>query len=141
MKQEPLSGFWSKDIPRRSLRPDERPPRSRLARRIRATAIWLAIIGVPFVVGLAVGRTSATGDDLTSLVLAILIVATPYAVVGIAFGERVSLSWREVLFSRVNWIWRLAYLPYRDWPPLPAEVGRLERIDVKGDPLPVFRLK
>ncbi|MEO3861471.1 hypothetical protein [Acrocarpospora sp. B8E8] len=104
-------------------------------------ALWLAIVGLPFAAGIFIGRTTPTGNDVTSGLLALLVVLAPYAIVGSIVAERVSLSRRDIFLSRTTWIRRAAFLPYRDWPPLPSEVDRLERIEVEGDKRRIFRLR
>jgi hypothetical protein len=104
-------------------------------------ALWLGLVAVPFGAGLVIGRTSPTGNDVTSAILAFCVALLPYTVVGLTLAEKVSLSKRDIFVSRQRWFWRAAYLPYRDWPPLPHEVARLERIDLDDGRLRVFRLR
>ncbi|WP_214105689.1 hypothetical protein [Acrocarpospora catenulata] len=103
-------------------------------------ALWLATLGVPFVVGVRFARADPTGNEVASAVLGLLMALVPHLIVGLLVAERVSLSRRDI-FRGHSWARRAAFLPYRDWPPLPSEVDRLERIVVEGDKRRVFRFR
>ncbi|MBO3748346.1 hypothetical protein J5X84_19910 [Streptosporangiaceae bacterium NEAU-GS5] len=99
----------------------------------------MGLLPLPCAAAYTIGHTSAVGNDLTSAIVALAVFLTPYAVVSTALADNVSLNKRDMFVKRTNWMWRAAYLPYRDWPPLSDEIGRWTRIDIPGSDLRVFR--
>ena len=102
-----------------------RPPRKYIARVLIAVSLDIALIVSASTLSLAV--QDATGsDDLAGL--AAWFFSAPFAV---WLAPKVSYRRRDALLG--PWMiaiiaWRIAYLPYRDWPPRDDEVPQAHYI-------------
>jgi hypothetical protein len=115
-----------------------RPPRGRLQRAALAATLWLVVLAVgPFVVATVILALALllTGNNPTVLAIGQWVGVVvgwvgPLAVLA-WLCPKVSYRWFDCLMlaipisGQLIWapriMWRLAYLPYRDWRPRPDE--------------------
>jgi hypothetical protein len=111
-----------------SIAPRPRPVALRL---VYTVLIVAALLGLPWLVGEAgprIGRKVFTWWPSPTLVLLVL---------GALVASQVSYRWRDALlllipivglFYLCRFAWRLAFLPYRDWPPRSAEAPYWQKV-------------
>jgi hypothetical protein len=117
--------LWTDDVadvtallPPASSAPSARMPRSGLARSAIAylifTAYVIPLVGVMSFVGDRAGMSFAVRAGCAAL----------WSLPFVLAGRLVSLSWWQAMFTP-TWkvAWRVAYLPFRDWPPRPDEAA------------------
>jgi hypothetical protein len=114
------------DLP--ALAPRPRPVPLRLAYTVLVLMVFFA---VPGLVAWALGRIGGgpSGDSMVPIVVLF--------VLGALAAGRVSYRWFDAflvlipiygLFFLVKLAWRLALLPYRDWPPRPEEAPHWRKV-------------
>jgi hypothetical protein len=102
-------------------------PRSMPLRLAFTVLIVLVFLTLSWLATWAVQRTGGGAAGGTSLSLLVTFV------LGALMAVRVSYRWFDAflllvpilgLFLLVKWAWRVAFLPYRDWPPRAPEAPR-----------------
>jgi hypothetical protein len=118
-----------------------RPPRGRTRRLALTSVLGILLLLGPIVLAdtllydpsAVVSEAEGFSLDWTQIVA--LAVQLPILA---AIAPRVSYRWFDCLFLLVPvygvfWVfkvlWRLTYLPYRDWPPRADEVGRVTSVE------------
>jgi hypothetical protein len=139
-------------IPRRNL------PRGRVLRVAITVALWLAAVGGgPLTVQLAVVNPlllQLLSEDAVALARAqqiadVVLLVSPFAVFA-WLCPKVSYRWFDCpmlaipIVGQLLWapriLWRIAYLPYRDWQPRPDEAHSWVRVSgpTRAGQLPVY---
>jgi len=106
-------------------------PRSVTLRVAYTIVLVVLLAGLPWLATATLGRIGGwpSGDSLLSVV--VLFAA------GAVVATQVSYRWFDALLLLIPFVglvflvkfaWRLALLPYRDWPPRPAEAGRWRKV-------------
>lgn len=140
---------WWEKIPRRGLGEAERPPASKPLRTLRAISLYLLFFAGPYVADRILQRSrgytevSALADfTQVALLLGAGVVFLILSVRHVSYRPRDVWIFLIPLYGylwAMKIVWRVAYLPYRDWPPRTDESERLVRIDVKNRDIKIYR--
>ncbi|MET8141371.1 hypothetical protein ABZU32_13780 [Sphaerisporangium sp. NPDC005288] len=132
-------------LPSRALAPGEPLPYTPEVRRKRARLLLLTFFVLPSLV-VIVGIVSGAGQGIkTPMTVVVLIACVVPSLFLVVCAPKGAYRRRDLLIlgnrKTCRLLWRIAYLPYRDWPPRPDEIRRMERVVIPGSDMLVYRYR